>query len=64
MDIERVLTLAVFHEASEVITGDMATPIKYFNPEIKKAYKEIEGVANRKLLEMLPKNCRRTMPIS
>lgn len=54
VDIERVLTLAVFHEASEVITGDMATPIKYFNPEIKKAYKEIEEVANRKLLEMLP----------
>jgi 5'-deoxynucleotidase len=55
VDIERVLTLAVFHEASEVITGDLATPIKYFNPEIKKAYKDIEEVANKKLLEMLPK---------
>lgn len=55
VDVERVMTLAVFHEASEVITGDLATPIKYFNPEIKKAYKDIEEVANRRLLEMLPK---------
>ena len=39
---------------SEVITGDLATPIKYFNPEIKKAYKDIEKVAGRRLLSMLP----------
>jgi len=51
---ERVLALATFHEVSEVITGDLATPIKYFNPEIKKAYTEIEDVAKHKLLNMLP----------
>lgn len=51
---ERVLALAAFHEVSEVITGDLATPIKYFNPEIKKAYTEIEDVAKHKLLNMLP----------
>lgn len=55
VDVHKVVTLAVFHEASEVITGDLATPIKYFNPEIKKAYKDIEKVANERLLRMLPK---------
>lgn len=54
VDPERVATLAVFHEASEVITGDLATPIKYFNPNIKEAYKHIEQVASEKLLSMLP----------
>ena len=51
---ERVATLAVFHEAGEVITGDLATPIKYFNPNIKEAYKHIEQVATEKLMSMLP----------
>lgn len=51
---EKVATLAVFHEASEVITGDLATPIKYFNPNINEAYKHIERVASEKLLSMLP----------
>ena len=51
---ERVAVLALFHDASEVITGDLPTPIKYFNPEIKTAYKEIEAVANQKLLDMVP----------
>ena len=54
VNADRVATLAVFHEASEVITGDMATPIKYFNPYIKQAYKHIEQVANEKLYSMLP----------
>jgi 5'-deoxynucleotidase len=54
VNADRVVTLASFHEASEVITGDLATPIKYFNPEIKDAYKNIERVASEKLLSMLP----------
>lgn len=49
-----VLALATYHEASEVITGDLPTPIKYYNPDIKTAYKEIEDVACKKLLGMLP----------
>lgn len=51
---ERVMVLAVYHEASEVITGDLATPIKYFNPEIKKAFQEIEAHANQRLYAMIP----------
>lgn len=53
-DPERVMVLAVFHEVSEVITGDFPSPIKYFNPEISRAYSEIEQVARRKLWAMIP----------
>ncbi|MGI5849203.1 MAG: 5'-deoxynucleotidase [Christensenellales bacterium] len=55
VDAAHVMALAVYHEVGEVITGDLATPIKYFNPEIKKAYKQIERVAEQKLIAMLPK---------
>ena len=51
---ERVAVLALFHDASEVITGDLPTPIKYFNPQINVAFKEIETIANQKLLDMVP----------
>lgn len=54
VDINLCSTLALFHETSEVLTGDLPTPIKYFNPQIKSAYKEIESIANKKLLTMLP----------
>ncbi|MBR2480016.1 MAG: 5'-deoxynucleotidase [Clostridia bacterium] len=55
---DRCVTLAVFHECSEVITGDLPTPIKYYNEEIKVAYKDLEAVANNKLLTMLPEEFR------
>lgn len=58
VDPERVAILAVFHEAPEVITGDLATPIKYFNPEICSAYKQIERIAAQKLLDMLPEELK------
>lgn len=51
---ERTATLALYHDASEVLTGDLPTPVKYFNPEIKNAYTKLEGTATRKLLSMLP----------
>ena len=54
LNADRVATMALYHETSEVLTGDLPTSIKYYNPEIRKAYKEIEGVANEKLLSMLP----------
>lgn len=54
IDPERVMILAVFHEVSEVITGDLPSPLKYFNPEISGAYSEIEQVARRKLWAMIP----------
>jgi 5'-deoxynucleotidase len=53
-DPQRVMALALFHEVGEVITGDLASPIKYFNPEIKAAYGRIEEVANQRLLGMVP----------
>jgi 5'-deoxynucleotidase len=55
---ERVAVLALFHDASEVLTGDLPTPVKYFNPEIRTAYQAIEAVANRKLLDMVPGELR------
>ncbi|KKD01429.1 5'-deoxynucleotidase [Photobacterium sp. WH77] len=51
---ERIALLAMFHDASEVLTGDMPTPIKYFNPTIAEEYKKIELAAEQRLLSMLP----------
>lgn len=58
IDVEKVMLLAVYHEAPEVITGDVATPIKYFNPKIKDSFKSIERMASEKLLEYLPEDLR------
>lgn len=54
VDAGAVAAAALYHDASEILTGDMPTPIKYYNPAIQSAYKEVESVANRRLLEMLP----------
>jgi len=51
---ERTAVLALYHDASEVLTGDLPAPVKYFNPEIKTAYKAIEAAAARTLFQMLP----------
>ena len=51
---DRVAAAALFHDAPEIITGDLPTPIKYCNPELKQAYRQVEVVAQNKLLEMLP----------
>lgn len=51
---DRTAVYALFHDAPEIITGDMPTPIKYFNPQLKNAYREVESVAQEKLLSMLP----------
>ena len=58
INADKVAVSAMFHDTSEIITGDMPTPIKYYNPEIKEAYKEVEAVANKKLLGMLPEDLR------
>ena len=58
VDINKVVLLAQYHEVGEVITGDLPTPIKYFNPEIKSAYKDLEKGACEKLLNMLPESLR------
>ena len=49
---------ALFHDASEIFTGDLPTPIKYFNPYIMTAYKEVESVAFQKLISTLPAEMR------
>jgi 5'-deoxynucleotidase len=51
---ERAACLALYHDASEVLTGDLPTPVKYFNPDIRTAYQGIERVARQKLLDMMP----------
>lgn len=58
VDPGAVAVAALYHDASEILTGDMPTPIKYDNPDIQTAYKEIEAVAERKLLSMLPGDLR------
>ena len=54
VDAGAVAVAALYHDASEILTGDMPTPIKYDNPAIRKAYKDVEAVAEQKLLAMLP----------
>lgn len=54
IDANAVAVAAMFHDTSEIITGDMPTPIKYYNAQIKTVYKEIESVAEDRLIGMLP----------
>ena len=53
-DPDKCAVAALYHDASEILTGDMPTPIKYYNPDIKAAYKQVERVAGERLLQMLP----------
>ena len=53
-DPDRCAVAALYHDASEILTGDLPTPIKYYNPDIKGAYKQVERVAGNRLLDMLP----------
>jgi 5'-deoxynucleotidase len=57
-DENRVALLALYHDTTEVITGDMPTPVKYYNDEIKSVYKNIEDIAGKRLLDMLPDEFR------
>ena len=58
VDIEKVLVCALYHDVSEVITGDLATPIKTFNPRISEVFGELEEMANRRLIGMVPEDLR------
>lgn len=58
LNADRAAVIALFHDAGEIITGDMPTPIKYYNPEIKNAYKAVERVAEDQLIHMLPEDLR------
>jgi len=57
-DPECCAVAALYHDASEILTGDMPTPIKYYNPDIKDAYKQVERIAGERLLTMLPPQLR------
>lgn len=54
VNVEKTVLYALYHESGEVITGDLPTPIKYFNEDIQHAYKDLEKNACEKLLKMLP----------
>lgn len=56
LDAQRAALLAVFHDSTEIITGDLPTPIKYSNPEIMGAYKQIEDNAADRLIALLPED--------
>lgn len=58
VNAERCALLGVFHDVTEIITGDLPTPVKYYNPEIRTAYKEVEEKAKDKLISMLPPEMR------
>ncbi len=55
---DRATTLALFHDCSEIITGDLPTPIKYHNEQMKSEYKKIENEANKRLISLLPDDLR------
>ena len=58
LNADKIASAALYHETSEVLTGDLPTPIKYYNPEIRRSYKDIESIANEKLISMLPEELR------
>ena len=55
---DRAAVLGMFHDAHEILTGDMPTPVKYQNPAIETAFKGVEATANEQLLSMLPADLR------
>ena len=58
LNAERAALVGMYHDASEIITGDMPTPVKYFNPDIRAAYGEVEAAAEERLLAALPDDLR------
>ena len=57
-DAERLAVLALYHDASEILTGDLPTPIKYHDKAIRSAYKDVERLAEEQLIDMLPEKLR------
>lgn len=58
LNAEKAALIGIYHDATEIITGDMPTPIKYFNESIQGAFKEVEQAAAQRLLRMLPEDIR------
>ena len=59
-DPDRCAVAALYHDVTELLTGDLPTPIKYYNPDIKAAYKQVEQIAATRLLEMMPPELRKS----
>ena len=57
-DPDRCAVAALYHDASDILTGDLPTPIKYYNPHIKRAYQQVEHIAKERLMEMIPEPLR------
>ena len=57
-DPDRCAVAALYHDVSEIVTGDLPTPIKYYSPTIRDAYKQVEHIAGERLLDMLPPELR------
>jgi len=58
IDPEKAAVFALYHDTAEILTGDLPTPVKYDNPTIKNAYRQIEKSAQSKLLSLLPEDLR------
>jgi 5'-deoxynucleotidase len=58
IDCEKAALVGIYHDSSEIITGDMPTPVKYYGEEIRDAYKQVEAVAESRLLSKLPSDLR------
>lgn len=58
LDADRAAVLALYHESAEVVTGDLPTPVKYYDADINRAYKNIESCAELKLIDTLPDELR------
>ena len=59
VDPDKLALIGLYHDANEIITGDMPTPVKYHDPDIRDAYKKVEDMANQKLLDKLPDYMRK-----
>ncbi len=59
VDLDKLVLIGLYHDANEIITGDMPTPVKYHDSGILDAYKKVENKANRKLLSLLPEYMQR-----
>lgn len=60
LNAEKAALIGIYHDATEIITGDMPTPIKYYNASIQEAFKAVEYEATERLLAMLPKDLRKS----
>lgn len=54
LNAERIAMIALYHDASEVLTGDLPTPVKYYNTQMTQEYKKIEKIAQQQLISLLP----------